>query len=396
MTPQPNHNARKTSTQPRRPLIGITMGDPCGIGAEIIVKALADPVTRSAGRFIIYGIEDVLNAAADAASIRPYWFHVPLEEASRVDSGVVVADFPEYTAGFWVNARPTAEGGRLSLRFFDAAIDAARRGALDAVVTGPIHKSSWKLAGCRFAGHTDLLGDAFNTKRYTMAFVGGGLRIALATVHIGLLEIRDSLSIGAVYQPIDLMHDALVRWFGVEHPRIAVLGLNPHAGEDGRFGDEERRIIQPAMQMARQHGIDVEGPFPADSFFAPQGRSRFDAVVAMYHDQGLIPIKMLAFDSAVNVTLGLPIIRTSVDHGTAFDIAGTNAASPGSMKAAIDLAARLAAHAASETQRPRDPQSHFADAHEPSSTDDHNSPTMAAGVPVDDRPSTIPILKSQT
>jgi 4-hydroxythreonine-4-phosphate dehydrogenase len=332
-----------------RPLIGITMGDPCGIGAETIVKALADPDVRRLGRFIIYGIDEVLNAAADAASIRPFWFHVPAEDSSRVDSGVVVVDHCEYPAGLWLNARPTLEGGKCSLRFFDTAIEAARRGLIDAIVTGPIHKVSWQLAGCKFAGHTDKLGDAFNTKRYTMAFVGGGLRLALATVHVGIMELRDRISIGSVYQPIDLLHDALVRWFGVESPRIAVLGLNPHAGEEGRFGDEERRIIGPAMQMAAQHGINVEGPFPADSFFANHRRLRFDGVVAMYHDQGLIPIKMLAFDSAVNLTLGLPIIRTSVDHGTAFDIAGTNSADPGSMKEAIRLAVELAGRVATGT-----------------------------------------------
>ncbi len=335
---------REPSPAPR-PLIGLTMGDPCGIGAETIVKALADPDVRGLGRFVIYGIDEVLNAAADAASIRPFWFHVPAEDASRVDSGVVVVDHCEYPAGLWLTARPTVEGGKCSLRFFDSAIDAARRGLIDAIVTGPIHKVSWQLAGSKFAGHTDKLGEAFNTRRYTMAFVGGGLRLALATVHVGIMELRDRLSIGAVFQPIDLLHDALVRWFGVESPRIAVLGLNPHAGEEGRFGDEERRIIGPAMQMAAQHGINVEGPFPADSFFANYRRLRFDGVVAMYHDQGLIPIKMLAFDSAVNLTLGLPIIRTSVDHGTAFDIAGTNSADPGSMKAAIRLAVDLAGHA---------------------------------------------------
>ncbi len=326
-----------------RPLIGVTMGDPSGIGAEVIVKALADSAVRSLGRFIIYGSDEVLTAVADAASIKPYWFRVTPGDPCRVDSGVVVVDFSEYSAGLWVNARPTVEGGKISLRYFNTAVEAARRGEIDAVVTGPIHKISWKLAGCRFAGHTDLLGDLLNTRRFSMAFVGGGLRIALATVHIGVAQIRDVLSIGAVYQPIELLHDALVRWYGLEHPRIAVLGLNPHAGEEGRFGDEERRIIQPAMQMAAQHGIDVDGPFPADSFFAQFRRTRFDGVVAMYHDQGLIPIKMLAFDSAVNVTLGLPIIRTSVDHGTAFDIAGTNSADPGSMIAAIRLACRFTA-----------------------------------------------------
>jgi 4-hydroxythreonine-4-phosphate dehydrogenase len=335
-------NGRNGASSACGPLIGITMGDPCGIGAEVIVKALYDMELRRSARFVVYGIDEVLNTAADAAGIRPFWFRVPAEESSRVDSGVVVVDHAEHPAGLWLHARPTVEGGRCSLRFVDAAIDAARAGAIDAMVTGPIHKVSWQLAGAKCAGHTDRLGDAWNTRRYTMAFVGGGLRLALATVHVGLLELRDKLSIGAVYQPIDLLHEALVRWFGVEQPRIAVLGLNPHAGEDGRFGDEERRVIIPAMQMAAQHGLCVEGPFPADSFFAHFRKLRFDGVVAMYHDQGLIPIKMLAFDSAVNLTLGLPVIRTSVDHGTAFDIAGTNAADPGSMSAAIRLAIDLA------------------------------------------------------
>lgn len=342
-------NGLGESTSAQGPLIGISMGDPCGIGAEVIVKALADPEIRRLGRFIIYGIDEVLNAAADAAAIRPYWFRVAAEDSVRVDTGVVVVDYCEFPAGLWLTARPTLEGGRCSLRFFDAAIEAARHGQIDAIVTGPIHKVSWQLAGAKFPGHTEKLAEGFGTRRYAMAFVGGGLRLALATIHVGITELRDKLSIGAVYQPIDLLHEALVQWFGIESPRIAVLGLNPHAGEEGRFGDEERRIIIPAMQMASQHGLQVEGPFAADSFFANHRRLRFDGVVAMYHDQGLIPIKMLAFDSAVNLTLGLPVIRTSVDHGTAFDIAGTNSADPGSMKAAIRLAMELAVLSRSRT-----------------------------------------------
>lgn len=335
--------AQENSSAPGvRPLLALTMGDPCGIGAEVIVKALADPEIRSLGRFVIYGLNEVLNAAADAAGIRPYWFQVARDEFPRIDSGVVVVDMPEFPDALWLTARPTAEGGKASMSFLDAAIDAARRGLVDGIVTAPIHKVSWQFAGYKYPGHTEKLAEAFNTRRYSMAFVGGGLRLALATIHVGIMELRDRLSIGAVFQPIDLLHDALVRWWGVERPRIAVLGLNPHAGEDGRFGDEEKRVIAPAMQMAIQHGIDVEGPFPADSFFANFRKLRFDGVVAMYHDQGLIPIKMLAFDSAVNLTLGLPVIRTSVDHGTAFDIAGTNSADPGSLKAAIRLAAQLA------------------------------------------------------
>ena len=332
---------------PRRPkpLVGISMGDPAGIGPEVIVKALADPDIRALGRFLIYGVEVLLFEAADRAGIRPYWFRVDRERADRIDSGVVVADFDEFADQTWSVPRASRAGGRASLAFFEEAITAARSGMTDAVVTAPIHKMSWQMAGCRFPGHTEKIADACQTKRYTMAFVGGGLRVALASTHLGMFELRDKFTLGLVFQPIDLLHTALVHWFGIEHPRIAVAGINPHAGEEGRFGDEETRVIEPAMQMARNLAIDVEGPFPPDTLFIPRRRSKYDGFVAMYHDQGLIPVKMLAFDTAVNVTLGLPIIRTSVDHGTAFDIAGQNKADAGSMKEAIRLACQLAANA---------------------------------------------------
>lgn len=329
-----------------RPLIGITLGDPGGIGAEVIVKALADPEVRALGRFIVFGLDEVLEYAADRAEIAPFWFRRPADDVGGVESGVVVADFDEETVFDPTAARPTAEGGHASLRFVDAATAAATEGRIDAIVTGPIHKISWQLAGCRFPGHTEKLADACKVRRATMMFTGGGMNIALASVHVGLFELRNQFTIGLVHQPIDLLHNALRRWFGFEHPRIAVAGLNPHAGEEGRFGDEERRIIEPAILMARDQGVDVEGPFPADSLFVPEIRRRFDGIVAMYHDQGLIPIKMLAFHSTVNITLGLPIIRTSVDHGTAFDIAGKNQAHPGSMIEAIKVACRMARVAA--------------------------------------------------
>jgi len=343
MTTQRTPPGSKTVVASNKPLIAVTMGDPCGIGAEVIVKALADPQIRSLGRFVIYGFDDVLAAAADAGGIKPFWFSIAPDDDLRVDSGAVCCTFEEGTAGYWLRPRATEKGGAASLRFFDAAIAASQAGAVDAIVTGPIHKTSWQMAGCRFAGHTDKLAADLNAKRYTMAFVGGGLRVALASDHIGLMQLRNGLTLGMVYQPIDLLHNALKEWFGIDDPRLAVLGLNPHAGENGLFGDEEDRVIAPAMQMARNHGVNVEGPFPADSFFTPHLRSRFDGVVAMYHDQGLIPVKMLAFDSAVNITLGLPVVRTSPDHGTAFDIAGTNQADPGSMREAIRLACRIAA-----------------------------------------------------
>ncbi|HUT94127.1 MAG TPA: 4-hydroxythreonine-4-phosphate dehydrogenase PdxA, partial [Thermoguttaceae bacterium] len=237
---------------------------------------------------------------------------------------------------------PTAEGGRASMRFLDTAIAAARDGAIEAIVTAPICKESWHIAGYRFPGHTEKLGHAFKTRRVTMMFVAQRLRVALASIHEALFELRNSFTIGRVFQPIDLMAEALVNGFGIEHPRIAVCGLNPHAGENGLFGDEERRIIEPAIVMAREAGWFVEGPFPADTVFWRAMQGHFDGVVAMYHDQGLIPIKLLAFESACQTTLGLPIIRTSVDHGTAFDIAGQNAANPESMKTAIRLACRMA------------------------------------------------------
>jgi len=242
--------------------------------------------------------------------------------------------------------KPTKEGGHASLRFLDDAVAAAMKPAdhdahIDALVTAPICKESWQLAGCRFPGHTEFLQHRTKAKCVVMMFDSPKLRVALATVHIPLMDIRNVLTIGRVYDPIDLGRDACVQ-LGIDRPRIAVCGLNPHAGEGGMFGDEEKRLIEPAIELARKDGADVVGPLPADTLFGPATNGKYDLVVAMYHDQGLIPVKMLAFDEAVNVTLGLPIIRTSVDHGTAFDIVGRDKADAGSMKAAIRLAVKLA------------------------------------------------------
>jgi 4-hydroxythreonine-4-phosphate dehydrogenase len=222
------------------------------------------------------------------------------------------------------------------------AVRHLRAGAIDALVTAPICKESWRRAKRRYAGHTDLLAQRFEARRVTMMFVAGPLRVALASAHVPLFELRNRFTIGLVHQPIDLLDRALREWFGVERPRIGVLGLNPHAGEGGLIGDEEQRIIEPALTMARNADIDVTGPLPPDTAFTPAVMQRFDGLVAMYHDQGLIPVKMQAFQRAVNVTLGLPAIRTSPDHGTAFDIAGQNLADPGSMIEAIRLAIDLA------------------------------------------------------
>lgn len=342
MSSPPDTSTANGNKPGAKPLIGVTMGDPAGIGAEVIVKALADPEVRNLGRFILYGLNEAIEYAADRAEINPYWFRLPHEVVTRIESGVVVADFDEFPIFSPAIKYATSDGGRASMAFLDTAIEAARARQIDAIVTAPICKESWHLAGYKYPGHTDKLGHAFKTRRVTMMFVGGRLRVALATIHEPLLELRNLFTIGRVFQPIDHMGEALRDWFGIDEPRIAVCGLNPHAGENGMFGDEEQRIIEPAITMAREAGYFVEGPFPADTLFWRAMQGQYDGIVAMYHDQGLIPVKLVAFESACQTTLGLPIVRTSVDHGTAFDIAGQNKANPESMKSAIRLACHLA------------------------------------------------------
>ena len=333
------------------------MGDPAGIGPEVIVKALADEDVRRLGRFVIFGMNELLAYAADSAEIEPYWWRVQHDRAKPAEVArhdVIVMDYDDVSLLGSPMGRPTRQGGAASLRFLDDAIAAAIRGGeaggIDALVTAPICKESWSLTGCRFPGHTELLQHRTRVKRSVMMFHAPQISVALATVHLPLMDIRNVLTIGRVHDPIDLGHAAMQR-LGVARPRLAVCGLNPHAGENGRFGDEERRLITPAIETARSQGIDVHGPFPADTLFTPANRNRYDLFIAMYHDQGLIPVKMLAFDDAVNLTLGLPIVRTSPDHGTAFDLVGKNKADAGSMKAAIRLAARLATGEAKQQQR---------------------------------------------
>jgi 4-hydroxythreonine-4-phosphate dehydrogenase len=326
------------------PVIGITMGDPGGIGPEVVVRALADPLLRRQAKYIIFGLDEQLEYAADLAEMEPYWLRWSHEKIGRdLPRQVVVADYDEYAVPAGLH-QPCLTGGQASLQFCIDAIDAARAGILDAVVTAPISKESWHLAGAAWPGHTELIADRCHCPRKVMMFVAGPLKMALATIHEALFEVRHKFTIGRVFEPIDLLNDALKTYFGVAHPKIAVCGLNPHAGESGQFGDEEQRIISPAILLAQEAGIDCCGPFPADTLFlkAAQAQSPYDGIVAMYHDQGLIPVKLLAFDKAVNVTIGIPIIRTSPAHGTAFDIAGKGIASESSMKEAIRVAIQMA------------------------------------------------------
>jgi 4-hydroxythreonine-4-phosphate dehydrogenase len=318
------------------------MGDPAGIGPEIIVKALAEPSIRRTAKFIIFGMDEQLRYAADKAEIEPFWGRHQHEKISRdYPYKVVVADYDDYSIPPWIK-EPDKIAGEASIRFCLDAIDAAKAGIIDAVVTAPISKTSWKLAGAPWPGHTEMLADRCKSPRKAMMFIAGPLKIALATIHEPLFEVRHRFTIGCVFEPIDLLNTALKEYFHIENPRIGVAALNPHAGEDGQFGDEEKRIISPAILLAQEVGINCAGPFPADTLFRRAAHGEFDAVVAMYHDQGMIPVKLLAFEQAVNITIGIPIIRTSPAHGTAFDIAGKNLADPTSMKSAVITAVQMA------------------------------------------------------
>ena len=334
-----------------RPVIGITTGDPQGIGAEIVVKALADPATREQARFVIYGHNDLMTIAADRAGIHPYWYRVAqgTERASgELLPPVTVIDYPGAEQGLIdsIEPGPSRQGGAISKQFVESAIADAmlepmHQRHLDAIVTAPICKESWALAGFKWPGHTELLAARTKAKQQAMAFVSPKLRVVLATAHVPLMDVKNVLTIGRVFEAIDL-GNTLCHELGIEEPRIAVCGLNPHAGEHGVLGDEDTRIIAPAVDVANQHGINATGPHPGDTIFIAAASGHYDLVVAMYHDQGLIPVKLLGWNRAVNVTLGLPLVRTSPDHGTAFDIAGTNRAQAESMQHAIGLAASLA------------------------------------------------------
>ena len=325
------------------------MGDPAGIGPEIIAKALADEQLRQRIIVRIFGVDAPLRAAAERAGIEPFWQTLPHDAPIPSDAGVVLLEYGGAGEGAYLPPKtpgPSAIGGELSFRFVTDAIRCAMLDDpthVDAIVTAPISKTSWKLAGHdKYPGHTELLAERFNAHRHAMMFVSETLRVVLATIHMPLMAVGPALTTGRILDVIELGNEACRR-LGIAKPRVAVCGLNPHAGEGGLFGDEEPRLIEPAIRQARSRGIDATGPHPADTVFnqAVDGR-RYDLVVAMYHDQGLIPVKLLAWDNAVNVTLGLPITRTSPDHGTAFDIAGTGRAEPGSLTAAFTLACELA------------------------------------------------------
>jgi len=288
---------------PMLPRIALTVGDPAGIGPELVEKAIRDPKVLAACEPAVYGPPS----------------------SARFVPGVLSRD-----------------AGLAAYEALVRAVDDARGGRVDAIATAPVNKEAWAMAGLPWRGHTDLLAHLTGASRVAMMFYSRPLRVVLATVHVALADVPGLLTREHLVELIRLAAHELPR-FGFAKPRLALAGLNPHAGEHGVIGTEDDAVLRPAVDTCRAEGILVGGPFPADTLFVRAMRGEFDAVIACYHDQGLVPVKMAAFGRAVNVTLGLPIIRTSVDHGTAFDIAGQGVADPGSLIEAVLLAARLAA-----------------------------------------------------
>lgn len=326
-----------------KPLVAITMGDPTGIGPEIIAKALVRPEIAATCRPVVLGDERAMIRAVEITGS-------PLAIVA-VDHDHLADEYPVGTIPLLSVSRladddlhygvPTAAGGDAVYRYICEAVRLCTSGKVSAMATAPINKEIMNRAGHHYPGHTELLAELTGSGDYVMMLAGERLRVALVTIHVALREVPALLTMERVLQAIRTTWRDTHRYFR-PNPRLAVLSLNPHCGEGGMFGDEEKTVIAPAVEAARSEGIDAVGPLSADTLFHFAVGGEYDAVVCMYHDQGLIPLKLLHFDDGVNVTLGLPIIRTSVDHGTAYSLAGTGTASESSMVAAVIMAARMA------------------------------------------------------
>jgi len=333
----------------KRPLIGITLGDPCGIGPEVIVKALAQQRPYALCRPFVIGSASILERAMQFCrfSLPLRLIASPREVEGRLGTVEVLdlknADPEACRPGF-----PSADGGRAAVESILKAIEYAMAGELHAMVTAPISKEAIQQAGFSYEGHTELLAERTGTKAYAMMLVSGRLRALHVSGHCSVKEACERVKRERVLEVIRLGQQAL-QGLGIQEPKIAVAGLNPHAGEGGLFGKEELDEIAPAIEAAISEGINASGPYPSDTVFYRARQGEFDAVIAMYHDQGHIPLKVFGFHRGVNVTVGLPILRTSPDHGTAFDIAGKGVADPGSFLHAIALAAKLARSKAQRT-----------------------------------------------
>ena len=327
----------------QRPLIAVTMGDPAGVGPEITAKALANPKIQAACRAVVVGDLPTMERAARAVGVK----------VVAVDPDVMVRDSGEIQVHDpWGRDLSEVPVGQVDARAGGAAAEAviaATKLALDgrvaAIVTAPINKAAINAAGYHYAGHTELLADLTDSPGARMLLVAPGLRVIHNSTHVSLREAIDRVTPENVRHVIGLLHETL-QMMAIERPRLAVCGLNPHAGEGGLFGHEDDTFIRPAIEDARGDGMDVTGPEPGDTVFNRARNGAFDGVVAMYHDQGHVAVKVAGFFDGINVSVGLPIIRTSVDHGTAFDIAGRGVARADSMEMAIEIAATMATRAA--------------------------------------------------
>jgi 4-phospho-D-threonate 3-dehydrogenase / 4-phospho-D-erythronate 3-dehydrogenase len=309
-----------------RPRIAITVGDPAGIGPEIVLKALAAP-DRPDADYIVFGPLSVLLERG-----RRWGLPSPQDRGARVVDIDVETKIPPGVI--------SAAAGKAAAESVLRAVEEVQAGRLEAIVTAPLHKESLHAAGYHWPGHTEMLAETAGVTDVAMMFVGGGLRVVLLTIHRSLRSVPDAITKEEVERIVRLLHRELPR-FGATSRRIAVCGVNPHAGEGGMFGREELEVVGPAVRSLRGEGLDVQGPFAADTLFVRATRGEFDAVVACYHDQGLIPVKLASFGKAVNVTIGLPFVRTSVDHGTGFDIVEKGIADAGSLLEAMRLAVAL-------------------------------------------------------
>ncbi len=312
---------------PPLPVIAITLGDPAGIGPEIACKALAEPSVQACCHPVLIGSRQVIERVAASLAL-------------PVPPRIVDVEPPGFLADSVITGQMSAAAGACAAVAIEAAIRGTRAGTYAAMVTNPISKTAIQAAGVRFAGHTEWLAARCGVVGETMLMYHDELAVALATCHQSLMSVTISLTTARIVETALLLHAALIRIRGGS-PRLALCGFNPHAGENGLFGDEDRILVAPAVTELRRLGIDCDGPLPPDTAFTPTNRRRYGGIVALYHDQGLIAFKALYFDTGVNVTLGLPIVRTSVDHGTAFDIAGQGIAQHHSLVAAIYLAGRL-------------------------------------------------------
>ena len=319
------------------------MGDPAGIGPEVALKVALKKPSRC--RLVVLGDLGVLRDTVKrfGLQVTPSAWE-PTLPYPRIAQTLPVIELSHLDVAQRQPGNPTPIGGENSYRYVEAAVRLAQANVLQGIVTAPISKAMWHAAGRDYPGHTELLASLTHTPDIRMMLVGNRLRVILVTTHLALSQVPGALSSERILKTIRITVEHLARFHGIVRPRLAVAGLNPHAGEAGAFGDEEKQIIAPAVQQARAQGLTAEGPFPADTVFVRATRGEFDGVICLYHDQGLIPLKLLSWEDGVNVTIGLPIVRTSPDHGTAFDIAGQGKADPRSMHAALRLAVHMTQH----------------------------------------------------